>query len=546
MKRIISIVLVMLMSTSVVFAGGWFSGASGWAEDELLKAVDNKIISNDDFNDVQGGYSNNISREDFAMLGVRLYKAMTGITPQKAASNTFTDTTNSDVLMANKLGIINGKGNGKFKPYDKLTRQEMAIMMKRTLDSIGTNYYKGDGVLNINDKKSVSSWATQGVDFAYDNGFMKGDGVNFRPLDNTTVEQAVIIVNRVFEKYYEEPKKENDYTQGYKLTIKDNDLYITYNNTSNKVCIVKNVIKADYSKTDKSKVYYVGTNGFIYKYSLSGKYPTYIKNTKNATDFVLVESGKYAGHMIYKGTTYKVIKLNDDYNAAYVGDVESMDDPNYEIGALYEQIESDKYKFTIDVTNAINFKGETKWDEDDMIFYSSASHYDYIDNKVGYLRMYPYKYDDNAYDGPIGRIGPDRNTQLAYNGYGGFYEVDMKFNNERGNGGIVFNLGNTQDKNDNYTGYYVGLSPENNSVMLGKSRWSWTKLKEVSLGYDLRKNDTVRLKVLKNGSEISVYVDGKEYIRISDDTYMNDGGFGIRTWNCDVTYSNYTVTPLPY
>jgi hypothetical protein len=476
---------------------------------------------------------------------------MTGITPEEASSDTFSDTVNSDVLMANKLGIINGKGNGIFAPYDNITRQEIAVMITRTLDSINMDYDKGDGILTVNDKNDVESWAVQGVDFVYENGFMKGDGVNFEPLSNTSIEQAVIITNRVFEKYYNERKEENDYSKGYKLNIKSSDLYITYNNSSNTELIVNNVIKADYSENGSSKIYYIGTNGFIYKYSLEGNYPTYINDTKNATDFVLVENDYYTNYMIYKceftDITYKVIKLNDDYNATYIGDVESMEDPNYEIGALYEQMESDKYKFTIDVTNALNFDGLTQWDEDDMKFYSHASHYDYIDNQEGFLRMYPSDYDNDDYCSPMGIIGDDTSV-LGYNGYGGLYKTEITFNdNESGNAGIVFNVKYLADGVDNYAGYYAGICPSNDTIILGKASYGkWNELATEEIGYDISEGDTVVLYVQKNGSKINVSVNGKNYISITDDTYGDAGTFGIRSWKCDATYSNYTVNPLPY
>lgn len=552
MKKIMGLILVIaLISSSMAFAGGWFNGASDWAEEELLNSVENKIINYDDFNQQGYGYGENISRESFAMLEVRLYKSMTGTTPEKASIDTFSDTTNSDVLMANKLGIINGKGNGIFAPYDKITRQEMAIMMKRTLDSIGIDYYEGDGVLTFSDKDSVDSWAVQGVDFAFDNGFMKGDGVNFGPLSNATIEQAVIIVNRVFEKYYDETNKIDDYTNGYQLNINEKNLYITYNNTSNKELIVENVIKADYLENDNSNTYYIGTNGLIYRYNLEGKYPTYVKDTKNATNFILVQKGTYEGHMIYKcedqGTTYKIIKLNDAYNAEYIGDAESMDDPNYEIGESYEQIENDKYKFTIDVTDAINFQGLTHWGEDEMLFYSHASHYDYIDNKEGYLRMSPLDYDKDDYCAPMGIIG-DSTSVLGYNGYGGLYKTEITFNdNENGNVGIVFNVKYSTDGVDDFAGYYAGISPGSNTVILRKASYGkWDKLATEDLGYDIESGDKVTLLVQKNGSEINVSVNGKKYISVTDNTYSESGTFGVRTWKCDATYSNYTVSPLPY
>lgn len=548
MKRILSKVIIFtLLLSNMVYAGGWsFNNSSNWAKEELENAMINGIadVEYDDYN-------RDITRLEFADLVMNLFYQVSGNLPVAANYSTFTDTTNTNVLMAYNVGIINGKGNGIFAPNDAITRQEMAVMMLRTVKMLGVDYNSGDGILTISDNSDVASWATAGVDFAFENDFMKGDGFNFKPLDPTPIEQAVIIMNRAFEKYDEEMEEPeaNDYTQGYKIDLTTSgDLYIKYNNTGNKVLIAQTIVKADYSKNDKSKLYYLTKSmGYIKKTDLDDGSITFLSGVYYAKDFVVVEGGKYDGYIIYKEvtngtTTYKV--LDDD--ETYVGDVDSLRDPNYQIGEMYTSIYEEENKFTIEVTDSVTHPDTVNnFDEDDFYFYSNARHYDFIDDGVGYLRMYPSAYDNNAYCGPMARLGSS-NFMIAHNGYGALYEVDITFNNNSGNAGIVFNVTKAGNGNDNYVGYYVGISPDKDCVQIGKAAGNWTNLKEVSLGYDISEGDTVTLYVQKNGSKISVFLDGKMYIDISDSTYSSDGGFGIRTWKSDASYSNYTVKPLPY
>ncbi len=563
------IVVTMLLCSNFVYAGGWFAGASSWAENELNLAYENNLITYDDFSDVWKGYSSNISRQQFAMLAVRLYKALTGKTPVAASPATFTDTSNDDVLRANKVGIINGKGNGLFAPDDKVTRQEMAVMMMRTLDSAGVSYDKGDGVLTFNDKEKVSSWAVTGSDFVFENGFMKGDGVSFNPLSNTTIEQAVIIVNRIYTKYHGSTSlEESDYTKGYTTEITPEGLAVTYKNNG-KTEIVVSFLNGSKEKSggtmtltgmkstqtcssDLSKIYFVDSINrmwyFDFKDGKIFQYNTSYGGALNVNDYEVIDTGKYYGYLAVESVapvSGAVTRMVFDRDGAYVGDLEYMSDYNYQIEEIYTAQEEEKNKFTMDVTKAVNFDGTIHPSEDDIYFYSNAKHLSFVSNGTGYLRMYPAG-TDSAYVGPMGIVGPNSSTIVAYNGYGGLYKTDITFNNEVGNAGIVFNTIRAADGNNIYYGYYVGIDPENDTVLLGKSENKWTSLKKVDLGYDVKKNDTLTLEVTKNGSDIWVYVNGTRYIDTTDTTFSEAGGFGIRTWKTDVSYSNFSVNPLPY
>lgn len=203
MKKIVCILLVWTsIIGSLAFAGGWdLSTASDWAKPELESAFINGIV--------QSGYEDyqeSISRAQFAELIMNMYKIIMEEYPEQAPYDTFTDTEDPYVFMANAVGIINGKGGTIFAPHDPISRQEMAVMMVRALDSMAIRYSKGDGQLTIADKEDVAPWAVAGVDFAFENEFITGDGQNFSPLNNTPIEQAVIIVNRVFEKYKDDLK----------------------------------------------------------------------------------------------------------------------------------------------------------------------------------------------------------------------------------------------------------------------------------------------------------------------------------------------------
>ncbi|WHH60962.1 S-layer homology domain-containing protein [Petroclostridium sp. X23] len=566
MRKILIVFLTMVFLTStVVHAGGWtFANSSDWAEQELGYAMSNGITMQE-YDD----YQRDITRGEFAELVMNLYYQTKGTSPQPASGSTFKDTSDDNILRAYRLGIINGKGNGIFAPNAAVTRQEMAIMIKRAIDSMSVDYIAADGKLTVSDKNQVASWAVDGVDFAFENGFMKGDGFHFNPLQTTPVEQAVIIVNRVYEKYKKNVSSEpNDYSKGYTTQITSEGLLVTYNNNGQSEVVVSltgaNPQKGGGSmnfggikdiKTinkDLSKIYFLDSMNRMWSYDFNDEtcyqYRTSHGGALNVQEYEVVSSGQYYGYVAVESLGY-VSKESKRYvydrYGTYLGELEMMTDLNYQISEIYNQEEEEADKFAIQVNNAVNFPGDLDIDEDFMYFFSNANHQSFVKDGVGYLRMYPYYYDDDAYTGPMGRAG-SKDAQVGYNGYGGIYQVDMTFNNEIGNAGIVFNLVNASDGNDNYRGYYVGISPEEDTVTFGKSEWKWTNLKEVPLGFDVEKGDTVTLQVTKNGTDIWVSVNGHQYIDMTDKTFSKDGGFGIRSWKCDVSYSNYTIKPLPY
>jgi len=202
---IIAVVFFILLSSSTAFATskteayGWNYGyASSWAYEELVDAVANGIVLD---NALVADCSRNITRQEFATLAVNLYRALVQEDPAPALTTTFTDTTDFSVRVAYNLGIINGVGEGKFEPYNSVTREQMGVMILNAVNALKTDFKSGDGVLDMSDKGSVASWAAKGVDFVYENNFMKGDGITFNPKGTTTVEQAIAIVNRVYKKY---------------------------------------------------------------------------------------------------------------------------------------------------------------------------------------------------------------------------------------------------------------------------------------------------------------------------------------------------------
>lgn len=158
---------------------------SDWAVNEVNNAKNAGIITDA----VTKNYQKDITREEFCELAVKLYEKLTN---QSATVGTdiFTDTDNQEILKAYNLGIVKGISNNRFAPYNNITRQEICVMLVRCIDiaieSADINDFNNN---NFADKNKIADWAIDYVNYAYDNGIMKGIGNNrIDPLGNTTCE----------------------------------------------------------------------------------------------------------------------------------------------------------------------------------------------------------------------------------------------------------------------------------------------------------------------------------------------------------------------
>lgn len=176
----------------------YYTGASDWAIDELDKAVEYGLIPES----IRSNMQSNITREEFCELVLKMYEKLTNH-PAPIGNAQFSDTNNIDVLKAAGLGIAVGIGDGQFAPDNFVTRQEMAVMIKRTLALVYPNFDFTSEASDFSlDDDQISDWALSEVRFLSNRGILKGDYQgNILPLGNTTREQAVAIVLRSYEMF---------------------------------------------------------------------------------------------------------------------------------------------------------------------------------------------------------------------------------------------------------------------------------------------------------------------------------------------------------
>lgn len=170
---------------------------SSWAKAEVESAISLGIVPEE----LQKNYKKPISRENAAKMLVGLIEESMGqsideILIEEGAEinkNAFSDTTDTNVLAANALGIINGIGNGKFNPNGTLTRAQVAAMINRVAKVVGIDT---EGFTH-NFTDVSNHWVNPELGWPVEANIITGVGNNkFDPDANLTTEQTILIVYR--------------------------------------------------------------------------------------------------------------------------------------------------------------------------------------------------------------------------------------------------------------------------------------------------------------------------------------------------------------
>ncbi len=167
-----------------------------WAVDEIKAAYMYGLT----YPDIMNSYKKSITREELCKIVVKLYEKLSG-KAATAEGNPFTDTNDPEIIKANRLGIVLGIGNNLFAPERNITRQEICVMIKRALEAaLGSISNNKEVELDFIDKNKIGDWAIDAMKFCYKNNIMKGISENeIAPLNNTTREQAVVLLKRTYE-----------------------------------------------------------------------------------------------------------------------------------------------------------------------------------------------------------------------------------------------------------------------------------------------------------------------------------------------------------
>lgn len=113
-----------------------------------------------------------------AMMATVLYRMADQ--PDPSGSSSFSDVPedqwySDSVAWAEENGVVSGVGDGKFSPDSKLTREQLAVMLRNYADRyLQADVSANDDLNGFADKGTVSEWAKEAVGWAVSVGILTG------------------------------------------------------------------------------------------------------------------------------------------------------------------------------------------------------------------------------------------------------------------------------------------------------------------------------------------------------------------------------------
>ncbi len=189
MKRFVVVAVIAIMLLQTVSAAGFFSDVDEVSQQgiAILKMAERGIVNG--VGDGKFKPNDSLTRSQF----VKIVNKVFGYT--QAGENKFTDVREGkwyyeDVCIAVEAGYINGIGNGLFAPDEKVSREQVCIIMDNILKMEQLPYF-------TKPVDKVSSWAEDAVYKALSNGLLSlEDGDVFRATENMTRGEACLVLSK--------------------------------------------------------------------------------------------------------------------------------------------------------------------------------------------------------------------------------------------------------------------------------------------------------------------------------------------------------------
>lgn len=166
-----------------------------WYYDYVTELAEKGIVSGDG----NGGFApnDNVTREQFLKMIIEA----TDIEANES-ENTFADVADDwykpYVLTAKNLGIVNGVTDTMFGIGQKITRQDMAVMITRTIEKLGITIEENE-VDSFADNHKVTDYATEAVEYMKSIGLIEGYNNEYRPQDNLTRAEAAKVISELLK-----------------------------------------------------------------------------------------------------------------------------------------------------------------------------------------------------------------------------------------------------------------------------------------------------------------------------------------------------------
>ncbi|WP_405172242.1 immunoglobulin-like domain-containing protein [Paenibacillus sp. FSL H8-0280] len=166
-----------------------------WAKDAISALGARGIVKG--VGDGEFNPNGQVTRAEFITMLMKLFELS-----DESATTSFSDVKQGEwyhgnIATAQKLGIVNGKPNGRFGVHENITREEMAVMVYKAVQMKQLALTSGEATA-FKDEASIANYAKQAVEAIQGAGIINGVGNNeFAPKKNASRAEAAVMIYNV-------------------------------------------------------------------------------------------------------------------------------------------------------------------------------------------------------------------------------------------------------------------------------------------------------------------------------------------------------------
>jgi hypothetical protein len=144
----------------------------------------------------------------------------------------------------------------------------------------------------------------------------------------------------------------------------------------------------------------------------------------------------------------------------------------------------------------------------------------------------------------LARDSQDRDYQIAAD-----IRFDLLFSETQfGDAGLIIRATDPEPGVDSYRGYYAGLRPNEQTVVLGRASYDWRTLSVARLNTPISTGDWYHLAVSAKGCRLHVEVTPRTgaastTIDYRDEPCLPEGGAGLRSFYVQASWRNVRIGP---
>lgn len=191
MKRFAAILLmgILCVAAAIPAFAEVKTNAAFWAVSSMEYAYENGIVTETELQKA----TSPMSRKEFCGVVMGFLESVTGIERKATIATPFSDCDDPIVIAAYEAGVIGGVEPGKFAPDHTLTREQMAIMIARTLKVCNLDLTEDAKKNPFTDTKTLYESSNRYIDQLYGAEIVNGyDDGTYGPFRKMTVQEAVI------------------------------------------------------------------------------------------------------------------------------------------------------------------------------------------------------------------------------------------------------------------------------------------------------------------------------------------------------------------